>query len=108
MNIPLLIQIQAQIIQHPEHFDMATWDCGSVACICGWAIRLTRGESMQWCGPYFHEGRRALGLTCEEGNRLFHRKNWPRQFCVMSGTEKAHAKAAAARIDHFIATEGRE
>lgn len=113
MNIPLLRQIQAQIIQHPDTFEMRDWDCGTAACIAGWAIRLTHKASNQ-CG-YYRPAMNALDLNGNQGELLFYRKNWPREFCVPDvsrllggSTEKAYAKAAVARIDHFIATEGKE
>jgi hypothetical protein len=100
MNIPLLRQIQAQIIQHPETFDMCIWDCGTAACIQGWALRFTGG---------FIDNSNPLKLTPEEMKRLFYRNNWPVRFHPAPPcTEKSLAKQAAARIDHFIATDGAE
>ena len=56
------------------------------------------------------EGRRALDLTEEQSNRLFYKEHWPAKFNrggSMPGTPE-YACNAAARIKHFIDTDGKE
>ena len=53
----------------------------------------------------------ALDLLPSEANRLFFTANWPKGFRLpfdQAKTPAARAAIAARRIDHFLATEGRE
>lgn len=113
MNIPLLRQIQAQIIQHPETLYMPSYDCGTTACIAGWACKISGVDVSEASHKSMFEGQRLIGLSSEERGRLFCENWWPEQFRLQFGPEhpagcKARAKAAVARIDHFIATDGKE
>lgn len=111
MNIPLLRQIQAQIIQHPESFDMAHWGyigCDTTACIAGWAISLN-GENRADVRNIRFKAQDILQLTDGQTGRLFYEGSWPVEFIIARKSGgKSLAKAASARIDHFIATEGKE
>ena len=114
MNIPLLRQIQAQIIQHPESFDMTKWDCGTAACIAGWACRL-KGLKMPISSTPIgnpeiaSKAQELLGLDEKQRPRLFLCLNWPMEFVVMENAgSKAQAKAAVARIEAFIESGGAE
>jgi hypothetical protein len=119
MNIFLLLKVAEAILAEPWHFNMDSWDCGTTACIGGWACRLS--------GMPYHETRQLwhytypkkfLKLSGEEAERLFFDENWPEQFRFsfdnlrdIDGHIENHEKAvqiAVARIHHFIATEGRE
>lgn len=93
-------------------------NCGTAACIAGWAISLRMKMTPREVenthllpGRVTDDAARALGLSYTQGLRLFHISGWPQQF--MQGFEdadtfEARAKVAAARIDHFIATQGVE
>lgn len=101
--------------------------CGTAACIAGWTVLLTSVKNKKFKNfvnkrehkhTYFDWERAAgkkLGITEEQATRLFHVENWPRQFgrrFKMRGDEMelslkqrtANAKAAAERIEYFIAT----
>jgi hypothetical protein len=118
MNIPLLRQIQAQIVQHPETFAIENWECGTTACIAGWACRLTRkpiplsNEEGDFYSALTH-AYNVLEVDTATGMRLFHISNWPHSFQLAYretnyADRKAKAKITVARIDHFIATGGAE
>jgi hypothetical protein len=65
-----------------KRFDMQTWDCGTSACIGGFATAACSAEEKKkhiaadefgvgtW-GRYFVIGKGALGLTKDEANKLF-------------------------------------
>jgi hypothetical protein len=40
-NIKLFLELCDTIIKHKEQFSMSDWDCGTTACIAGWALRLS-------------------------------------------------------------------
>lgn len=111
MNIPLLRQIQTQIIAHPESFSMDEWDCGTTACILGWAFRLKLED---WEKSSEVRELQILALSETQFNRLCYLSSWPQQFyspflnADFDGDKKTAAKIAAARIEHFIETNGRE
>lgn len=106
MNTELLLQIRDKILEEPENFDMDNWHCGTAHCIAGWAqLMATKSTS-----PCFtnEDASDALELSYGEAMRLFWDQNWPAEFrqpCTVAGQR---AKQAAARIMHFISTEGRE
>lgn len=77
----------------------------------------------------YSRGKNVLGLTPKQATRLFYAEEWPNTFqpnnhmfdesCGTYGSwvsnpnytpsrTKKYAKLVAARIDHFIATDGRE
>jgi hypothetical protein len=108
--------------------------CGAVACLSGTACILSGAapksevsiqngiEVASYDEPdegWFNAGRDALGLTSEQASRLFFlsdalaaRKCWPKSFaeaywmCGNKPDEKV--KVLRERVEHFIATEGRE
>lgn len=45
-NLPLLRQVREQIEKHPETWDQSLWfsECGTAACVAGWAAALTGGR----------------------------------------------------------------
>lgn len=104
LNLELFDRIKAHLRAHPEQLDMDCWaqtlgpDCGTVACIAGWACLLEDlvrpGESVHsrpnatpkgWALADRHAiccgvqdlGGAALGLTASEANNLFFVLNWP-------------------------------
>lgn len=114
MNVELLRKIAAVIQEKPAEFDMlnftAITECGTSHCIGGWAEKLT-GMPM----------RKALGIDYDQAQRLFYIEGdyedddsgeeiggWPHQFRGVDNEWKPTPAQAAARIEHFIATEGRE
>jgi len=138
MNTKLLLRVKRAILRHPKQFDMSRWffyvgadvpRCGTTACIAGWALtldgkttplkmakrlykKLTGGELREggaMGGIYNNDiesrAAKALGLTEHQARWLFHVHNWPREF--QNGVNPS-PELAAQRIDHFIATEGRE
>jgi len=53
---------------------------------------------------------RALDITYEQGQRLFYVSAWPNKFGdkFQDSGKKQDARIAAARIEHFIRTKGKE
>ncbi len=104
--------------------------CNTVACIAGHVQWLTDPKRFAadvkagYDGCVEHDARKALGLDDEQADRLFmmqdwgddggldpFRSGWPKKFCDAynnAKTPRARAKAAVARIEHFIATNGAE
>jgi hypothetical protein len=110
-------------------------NCGTAACIAGWAETLmkfdTRKKSKKRARPSEMESissvllAEKLGFDVYMNNRLFYVRSWPQQFqskipsasktnCVDIGRRfdslppEIRAKIAAERIDHFLATDGKE
>ena len=146
MNIELLQRIKAHVLEEPKRIYMGDWNyridageeyeiegatlvgpaCGTVACICGWAIQLSDAElndadSARGQGP---TGKRLLDLSgspwypekdsdeFSQAQRLFHEICWPEEFRARLQNapvqSQEYAQVVADRIDHFIATDGRE
>lgn len=105
--------------------------CGTTACIAGWAVTLhrpslkakpslaakfvhSRSETIGFGQSYYMTTIAVdiLGLGCEQAARLFYISNWPEQFhnriLEPNVGTKRYAKIVAQRIDHFIATGGKE
>jgi hypothetical protein len=124
MNVELLRKIAAVIQIRRGQFSMKCWHkekgqmygvesfceipepkrevCGTTHCFAGWAQVLSPERNCR--ADAEEDARRLLELSQEEAQRLFYADNWPRGF----GGWNANAKKAAARIEHFIATDGRE
>ena len=121
MNVRLLRKVKKHILEEPRRFQMDGYvhrgrpgsmfedlglrykvpDCGTVACIAGWAQCLSGGDSSPM---------EALGLHGYE-DRLFFMWNWPmnlRKRFYAAKTMRTRAKIAAERIEHFIKTKGAE
>lgn len=124
MNVKLLRKVKKHILAEPKRFCFH-WarksleaPCGTRACIAGWTIilgaglmepfdadgdlvipkSLTRNKMGYYSGP----ASKLLGITEEQADRLF--VYWPSPF-----KDRGYdAKTAAARIEHFIKTEGKE
>lgn len=120
MNVELLEKIKAEILKRPAQFYMGSWSsgnlkdldhsCGTTACIAGWACFLGNDFSLEFIP---HRARRLLELDSDQGGRLFHVSYWPDGFAqayneAQWGDDDEAARIAAARIDHFIATNGAE
>lgn len=119
MNTELLLQVKEKILQEPENFGMRCWDgenslgekCGTAHCIGGWGMFLL-GCPCNWS---IEQLRKAFNVPDGTGiDRLFVVDRWPQQFREAYDAARENkdlrvcAKIAAKRIDHFIATEGRE
>lgn len=132
MNVKLLKKVKAAILAEPKAFNMSQWSlpspeapCGTACCIAGWAKVLdmglkTPGEAAKILGDpefgndRFSEGTKSLRLTVSQEFRLCYFANWPFRFTEQyyearsRADHVAMAQAGADRIDHFIATGGRE
>jgi hypothetical protein len=121
MNVELLRKVEEKILAEPSRFDMSTFVdrgvCGTTYCIGGWAATLSGKE----VSNKYHKddskdpGQEELGLTDEEADRLFYTNCWPEEFLPEGWqetdddvSESITARQAVDRIEHFIATEGRE
>lgn len=135
MNVKLLRKVKKHILEEPKRLMMQGWRrkkshdrptvlavdkdgldenrpfarCGTAACIGGWACIIAKKEPEHY-GDHFRVARKLLELTSLQASRLFAPSLWPGDF--MAGTtddgKKKTAQIAAARIEHFIKTKGRE
>ena len=119
MNANLLLKVRDHILADPEHFAMRSFvertKCGTVCCIAGWAVALNDDGAdhlPDFTDKYIAErAQELLEVGCE---RLFYPMNWPFQFkqmyvrALLSRDKVGLATVAADRINHFIATKGRE
>lgn len=124
MNVKLLRKVKRHILEEPKRFVMSTVNthgepgtptglggmfprCGSAACICGWVCSLS---GKPWSNAYYETARKLLGIPLSTAEKLFDPGSWPSEFeggLTDDGKLKT-AKVAAARIEHFIKTDGRE
>lgn len=128
LNVRLLRRIQRHILQKPQRFFMegivghgtpgtkiasdnetmqVIPECGTVACIAGWANLLTGATGEDEANIY--RARRALGTPEPEyvwgPDLLFDLVAWPKSFLEQYKAAKRparRAKIAAARIEHLI------
>lgn len=114
----------------PEELNLEYWICGEVACLVGncliqsgmsaskiKALVMERSPEPEAC--------RLMGISAEQGMRLFHVKDWPEEFIAFNGDGDAigvcganltllrpgtpeYSARVKQRVEHFIATEGRE
>lgn len=143
MNVDLLIRVRYKILDEPRQFVMQRFfatsmridsdsetpeglrdisrevpNCGTAACIAGWALTLSRTEShrpIDAAEYYMYRthlpARVELGLTSLQAQRLFYVTGWPWEFQKRWEETRdvvERARIAADRIDHFIATGGEE
>lgn len=122
MNTKLLLKVKAAILAEPLKFDMSSYfrkkqesPCGTAACIAGHSIAISRKYKKLKAGLNIIFGKniavKALDLDWYEADVLFYLSGWPsrfRQRYIKAETPEARSKAAADRIDHFIATGGQE
>ena len=131
MNVELLLKIKGQILKEPKQFQMGQWfakslddktndipNCGTAACIGGWAMTIDRGMNPKETDECFEvdfatKARNLLGLRYSQGLNLFILNNWPENFrntyleAVKASNLIEAARIAAKRIDHFIDTNGK-
>lgn len=43
-NAELAYLVLDHIDAHPDQWDQATWECGTVACFAGWTVKLSGGS----------------------------------------------------------------
>jgi len=126
LNVRLLRKIQKHITEEPRRFFMtwykahgtpgqqfdADWsdlaksvpDCGTAACIAGWANGLTGAKYYDWDDAW--RASKQLGLSIDS-DYLFINYMWPKPFCAryaVAKTPKQRAKIACQRIDYLIET----
>ena len=129
MNIELLEKVKQQILSEPSQFNMMFFSCDGVRCILGWAnelydivddIMLGKVDSSQVekykAGGIVIQACYALDIHLDQCYKIGVVERWPDTFKYAYKNVDGHievlqrlrAKIAAERIDHFIATEGRE
>lgn len=99
--IALLHKVQARFRRNPKRFDQheGSYDSVRGCCICA------HMEDLAKVGNVFRRNARELHLTAEQWELLFVYGAWPMQF---KRSTNPTAQTAIKRIDHFIATDGRE
>jgi len=126
MNEALLRQVMDEIRKEPKQFDITSWfdrqasesPCGTTGCIAGWAVALVHHKGDLKAAsqnPILYPGKvgqKLLELSYEEKQRLFFLEHWPKAYrdayWANGATAQCRARATVARIEHFIATEGKE
>lgn len=123
MNVELLKKVKAAILAEPRQFVMSTWftrldpnipNCGTAACIAGWALAIAWRETPATARHRTDHrdfevdiaARHVLGLNECEASDLFFTLSWPNQFrhaweAVTDNPEK-RARVAADYIDYVI------
>lgn len=111
LNVTLLRRTQAQILARPEQFHMGTWDCGTTACIAGWACRLSGFRKLSSTG-ILRKATELIGLTTEPGRdqqlQLFGTGYWPSDlktryaYCYSRSDSQGAAQVASEAINWFI------
>jgi hypothetical protein len=124
MNVELMNKVADAIEAHPEAYDQSTF-CGTPCCYVGHAEIIVFGrdvyqkhvESMGSPGPhdFVASGIDLFGITRDQAEALIgFGDSWPEPFAskytaaVAGRDAEGRASAGAARLRHFIATEGRE
>lgn len=137
LNEELLRRVQEHIKAQPERFGMNFYFrtpepvhlkepefskvCGSAACIAGRAVILAEEWGDFLAGQFddtppgvMNIAANLLGISSLQAWSLFHLSEWPEQFALRyqqateAGNKDLAAQVACERIEHFIATEGRE
>lgn len=135
MNVKLLRRVAKHVLDMPTRLLMNQWvqrkgddsfetevsygfdgeetrpfpPCGTVACIAGWSCELKAARPRAVTNQQKY-ARKLLGLTSQEAARLFLPDQWPDKFeaGLRDDGEQHTAEVAAARIEHFIKTKGKE
>ncbi len=131
MNVELLLEVKKAILEEPLRIDMDTWanqdlavPCGTVGCIYGWGQALQTGlrgvdlwnyirdTVIDCAGSRVGPSENPFEITNEQASRLYFWEKWPLEYKnrlkVLFEQTPGYAQVVADRIDHFIATEGRE
>lgn len=125
--VTILRQVKRAILAEPELYDqqlVPADSCDTPCCLLGWVVwmdspsrfdELLRNDASEF--EWDEAAIKILGLedilpNVEDQWRLFGSGcSWPAKFreaLYASDTAAERAKAAAARIEHFIATDGAE
>lgn len=114
MNESLIRELQQQILNDPEHFDMETWGehddlCGVVCCMAGRVVLMTGGQITKDKEFFDRSGWQIfmpsafavdqLGISVEEAQRLFHPGSWPKNEQIAFLQSKRRAGDARVRMD---------
>lgn len=121
MNVKLLKQIRKAILNQPRQFDMRGWfvtsantpNCGTAACIAGWAIALSNNMNPLAAEDYAYNtsqtipilARKLLQMPLGRSDIIFHSYLWPEPFCAdfhKARSHKARASVAAKFLTHLI------
>lgn len=132
INVKLFRQIKKRILDEPRQFDMSMFfntdpymdipNCGTAACIAGWAITLsktpdkkpsTASHAYHYSGDILDGACKELGISPSQGERLFFDLHWPRPYGTefreqsKQSNKTGQAKVAARFIDEIIKTNGK-
>lgn len=122
MNVELLLKVKEAILADPKTYDQENW-CGTACCIAGHAVAIAqpslylgaRDGMGGGAAIVYDAANLALDLYGYEFDKLCASgDNWPEPFASeyceadAAGDAGQRAAVAARRIDHFIATDGRE
>lgn len=119
--------VAVAVLEEPRRLHMGNWrlsiltvapdnrpSCNTVACVAGWVVALELPSPDNLYTMLVEDIRteaiEILGISPMQADRLFHADLFPRQFSLFGfapGTQ-AYAERTAARIYHFIATEGND
>jgi hypothetical protein len=120
MNKELLLKVKEQILREPRQFQMDAFftardadtpNCGTAACIAGWAIAIHLAKQpsrarRELVGDYATYASEILGHNAD---RLFYLDEWPdhlyERWLKSESTDEC-AQIAAEAIDDFIAHNG--
>ena len=105
INVQLLLKVADQISKTPEQFDMRFWDCGAVACIAGWTLRLSKVRVLKNCEiEVVDKAMSRLGISCQaDAGTLFLEPKWPAQFRFSTWDNATdQASKAVKRIHAFL------
>lgn len=120
MNTKLLQKVANAILDEPTHFDMSDYlnYCGTTACIGGHAVAISERmpelrnlRNLWMIGESIADRAKSdIEINQHQSNRLFRVSNWPKRFQVIETLPLPEERSEIAfwRIQHFIATEGRE
>ncbi len=117
LNVKLLRRVRDKILKEPLQFEMSQWytlaldhpipNCGTAACIAGWAIALAEKKSPAACYDTNNIQGKAMRLLGIEDDpwKLFAVSSWPIRYqnqFYNTGSLKVRARIAARRIDAYI------
>lgn len=120
-TVRLLRRVQRHILKEPRRLAMGVWAnasasvyCGTVGCIAGWAVMLTRPslqravrDRVDKVYDWESVGRKALRISPERARSLFHNENWPTDYrnrLEETHLQKEYVDVTIERIEHFIQT----
>lgn len=95
-----LRQVRDHIMAHPGHFNMATWDCGTYACIGGYLCRFAgeqghNSDARLWLWE-------KMGFSSNLGSTAHERHPLHALFFQFKDSETIDVNRAAERINAFL------